>query len=472
MARIRVGNCHDFRATQALLRGRRSWLQSTGLSILASGLASLLGARAQAATRAARVKSCLVLFQAGGVSQTDTFDMKPDRPDIVRGEFQPIDSNVPGMLVCEHLPRMAKQMDKVCVVRTMHHRMLCHNPAIYSALSGREVGESKAVSNKTFASRDDFPHLGSVVARFGPHVDGLPGFVSLPFSLRNGPAPSPGQNAGFLGAAYDPLLIRRDPNADDFQVDELAVPDEVDRDRMQGRRSLRETLDEVERRVEASSLLDNLGEYRRQAFNLLTSPRARLAFDLSRESPELRDRYGRNQVGQSTLLGRRLVEAGVPLVTVYSPVHNIDGISWDTHLNNFPLLKETLLPPADQALAALLEDMAASGLLDETLVVWMGEFGRTPRIGAVRSNNTNNSTGRDHWPECYSILLAGAGVRGGAYHGSSDREGWFPKDRAVHVGDLAATVYDAFGIDPHRTMLDSLGRPHLLAEGHPVRELF
>lgn len=442
------------------------------MPLVCAGLVNILAGQARAAQRPRRIKSCLILFQAGGVSQTDTFDMKPDCPEIVRGEFKPIATNVPGMYVCEHLPRVSRQMDKLCVVRSMQHRMLCHNPAIYTALAGREVGESNAVSNKTFASRDDFPQFGSVVAKFGEHSKDLPAAVSLPFSLRNGPAPSPGQNAGFLGAAYDPLLILQDPSAANFQVDELAYPPEIDAARLSDRKKLLEMVDQQQRHLESSRIVDNLGEFYRQAFTLLTTPRAKQAFDLSQEDEKLRDRYGRNITGQSTLLGRRLIEAGVPFVTVYSPVRNIEGPSWDTHLNNFPMLKDKLLPPADQAIATLLEDMDARGLLAETLVIWMGEFGRTPRVGEKRSNNSNNVTGRDHWPGCYTILLAGGGVRGGQYYGSSDKEGWSPKDSVVHVSDLAATIYDAFGIDPKRMVHDATGRPHVLAEGQPVTGVF
>lgn len=464
--------CFDFRRTIDTALVRRDMLRVGGMSLLSAGLLNVVAGQARAESRRRKIKSCLILFQAGGVSQTDTFDMKPDCPEIVRGEFKPIATNVQGMHVCEHLPLVARQMDKLCVVRSMQHRMLCHNPAIYTALAGREVGQSNAVSNKTFASRDDFPQFGSVVAKFGEHRKDLPVAVSLPFSLRNGPAPSPGQDAGFLGPSFDPFLVRKDPALADFQVDELASPPEIDAARLTDRKTLLGELDRQQRHLETTRTIDHLDEFYRQAFTLLTTSRAKQAFDLSREDDKLRDRYGRNVTGQSTLLGRRLIEAGIPFVTVYSPVHNIEGPSWDTHLNNFPMLKDKLLPPADQALATLLEDMDARGLLAETLVIWMGEFGRTPRVGERRSNNSNNVTGRDHWPNCYTILMAGGGVRGGRYYGASDKEGWSPKDSVVRVSDLAATIYDAFGIDPHRLMHDALGRPHVLAEGDPVSGLF
>ena len=467
-----VSGCSEFRRTAANAATRRDALQLGGVSLLSAGLMNVLAGRAHAAVQKPRIKSCLLLFQAGGVSQTDTFDMKPESDVTIRGEFRPIESNVPGMPLCEHLPRMARHMDKVCVVRAMHHRMLCHNPAIYAALSGREVGESLAVSNRTFATREDYPHLGAVVSRLIEKPAALPSAVSLPFTLRNGAAPSPGQHAGFLGTAHDPFLVLRDPNSEDFKLDELQFPAEMTSDRATRRKSLLQRFDAGIRRLEETASVKAVGENYRRAYGLLDSSATRLAFDLSAEDDALRDRYGRNLVGQSTLLGRRLIEAGVPFVTVYTPAASIDGPSWDTRLDNFPRLKQELLPPVDLALPTLLEDMHARGLLDETLVVWAGEFGRTPLIGARRSNNGNNVTGRDHWPGCYTILLAGGGLAGGQYFGASDRLGWYPRDNPIHVADLTATIYAAFGIDPAQIIPDTLGRPHVLSEGHVVPGLF
>ena len=458
--------------TTARANSRREFLRLGGVSLLNAGLLNVVAGRAMSAEVNPRIKSCLLLFQVGGVSQTDTFDMKPEADAHIRGEFKPISTNVVEMHACEHMPLMAKQMDKVCVVRSMHHRMLCHNPAIYSSLSGREVGESLAVSVKTAARRDDFPHLGSVVARYREHPVDLPPSVALPYHVRNGPTSSPGQNGGLLGREFDPFVIARDPNDSDFSVDELTIPPEMVDGRLTGRRRLLAELNAADESLQKESSVRALREYYRQAITLLSTDRTKQAFDLSEESSKLRDRYGRNVVGQSTLLGRRLIEAGVPFVTVYSPVANVDEPSWDTHKNNFPRLKNELLPPADQALSAVLEDMHTRGLLDETLVIWAGEFGRTPEIGVNRSNNTNNVSGRDHWPHCYTILMAGGGIPGGTYFGASDKSGWYPKERPIHIGDFAATIYDAFGIDPKQFMYDSLNRPHVLAEGSPVRELF
>lgn len=470
--RVQESGCRDFRVVQRFFQRRRELLRIGGVSLLSPGLANVLAGQAMSAVREPKIKSCLVLFQAGGVSHIDTFDMKPDQPINIRGEFSPISSNVPGMPVCEHLPRVSRQMDKLCVVRSMYHKMLCHNPAAYCALSGREVGEAKAVSNKTNAKQDDYPNFGSVIAKYRPSPRDLPSFVQMPFTLFNGPAKTPGQNAGFLGREYDPFLISQNPNDDNFRVDELQSQPDMNRNRFGHRQSLLQSLDAKAAAIERTGAVETMDVYYQRAFSLLTTPRSKKAFDLSQEPQQVRERYGRNIVGQSTLLGRRLIEAGVPFVTVYSPVDHIEKVSWDTHRNNFPLLKDTLLPPADQSLSALLEDMQQRGLLDQTLVVWMGEFGRSPRIGFTQSNNTNNQNGRDHHPQCYTILLAGGGVRGGTYCGSSDRQGWYPKENPIHSGDLGATIFEAFGIDHQSEVRDNLNRPHRLSEGVPIQGIY
>lgn len=470
--RVDESGCQDFQRTQRRVFQRRRLLQVGGVSLLSPGLVNVLAQRAAAVIGESRIKACLLLFQAGGVSHIDTFDMKPDQSANIRGEFSPIASNVPGMPVCEHLPRVAQQMDKVCVVRSVHHKMLCHNPAAYCSLSGREVGAAKAVSSTTNAKQDDYPNYGSFIAKLQPPPADLPAFVQLPFTLYNGPAKTPGQNGGYLGREYDPFLISKNPNDADFSIDELQSQPEMNRNRFSHRQTLLQTLDSQEAALERSGAVDSMDVYYRRAFSLLTTRRTKKAFDIAEEPLQVRERYGRNLVGQSTLLGRRLIEAGVPFVTVYSPVDHIEKVSWDTHRNNFPLLKKTLLPPADQSLAALLEDMQQRGLLDETLVIWLGEFGRSPRIGYTQSNNTNNQGGRDHHPQCYTILLAGGGIRGGTYFGASDRQGWYPKDNPVHPGDLAATIFAAFGFDHRQKVYDHLNRPHRISEGTPISEIY
>lgn len=467
----RQDECADFQRVRSRL-SRRAMLQYGGVSLASPWLPAMVARSARAAAGPRRIKSCLFWFQVGGVSQPDTFDMKPDLAENFRGEFAPIETNVPGMLVCEHLPQVAQHMDKLCVVRSMHHRMLCHNPGIYAALSGREVGESKAVSVKTFASREDYPHLGCALSTHLQVPPGMPKHVSFPFYLRNGATPSPGQHAGFLGHKYDPLLIVRDPAEEKFRVEELLLQEQVSQQRFVQRQTLLQQLDHDLRRLDNDANgLGAVDEYYTSAATLLGTSAVQQAFHLQAEEREVRDRYGRHTVGQSALLGRRLIEAGVPFVSVYAPVGQVDGPSWDTHQQNFPRLKNQLLPPVDQALSALLDDMHQRGLLEETLVIFSTEFGRTPQIGVIRSNNSGNQTGRDHWPGCYTILLAGARVRGGTYFGQSDRLGWDPKEKPIHIGDFAATLYDAFGLDPAGMVCDSQGRPHQLADGLPVPDL-
>jgi hypothetical protein len=275
--------------------------------------------------------------------------------------------------------------------------------------------------------------------------------------------------AGYLGAAYDPFVLGADPSDPEFRVESAGLPDDVSRERFDDRRSLLGQLDLQQRRLEKTGAVETLLTFQRRAIDLLTSPRTKSAFDLAREPAKLRDRYGRHQIGQSTLLARRLVEAGVPFVSVFSHV-DVDKGSWDTHLKHVERVTKDLMPPADQAFSALLEDMHGRGLLNEVLVVWMGEFGRTPRFGVQFSNNTNNSTGRDHWCNCYSVALAGAGVKVGAYVGSSDAFGAYPKERPVHVSDLAATIFHLLGVDPRAELNDIQGQRRFICDGNPVSE--
>jgi hypothetical protein len=328
-----------------------------------------------------------------------------------------------------------------------------------------------AVSSRTNAQRTDHPHYASVVSRLRPGIPSMPGHVIIPDVVFNGPAKSPGQLAGYLGAAHDPFVLGADPNAADFQVEGVSLPPEVSQDRGQGRRALLEQLDRQHQHLEKSGRIETMGTLYQRAFALLTSSRAKQAFQLDQEPARLRDRYGRHTMGQGALLARRLVEAGVPFVTVFSHTH-VEKESWDTHTNHYEHSTTNLLPPADQSFSALLEDMAVRGLLDEVLVVWMGEFGRTPRMGYNFSNAGNSKNGRDHWCNCYSVALAGGGVRGGQVVGSSDLIGAYPKERPVHISDLAATIYHALGINPRAQVFDLQGQPRMICDGYPVEELF
>jgi hypothetical protein len=406
-----------------------------------------------------RAKSCLLIFMWGGPSQLDTWDLKPDAPDTIRGEFKPIATRTPGILISEHFPRLAKQTDRLAIVRSMTHDDPAHLSSAHRLLTGHLA--PKPYSDAEPPSNRDWPHLGSIVAKVRPAKGSLPSSVTMPWTVAHPAAPggrAPGQNAGWLGRSFDPLAIDGDPNAAGFQVGGMTLPDGLTPDRLASRRQL---LGET-----GATPLDGLTawtDYQSRALDALVSAEARGAFQLDREDPKLRATYGRHIHGQCLLLGRRLIEAGVPLVTVnwYN-----DGLNfWDTHGDNFNHLKNRLMPPADRGLSALLDDMDARGLLDETLVVWVGEFGRAPKITAANA-------GREHWPRCYCAVLAGAGIRGGRVYGSSDRFAAYPLTDPVSPDDLGATILHALGIDPAREVVDSLGRPMRINNGLPVTALF
>jgi hypothetical protein len=442
--------------------GRRRLLRIGGLGSLGLNLAGLLRAEgvARPGRAAAPVKSCILIFYYGGPSHHDTWDMKPRAPREVRGEFQPIATAVPGLNVSEHLPHCARVTDKLAVVRSLHHPMTNHNAAAFAALCGRMPlkGDLELLAN----DRNDPPCYGSALSALLPHKPGMPPFVALPHVMHN-VVVLPGQVPGFLGSAHSCLQVARDPNAADFHFGELELPGDLSLDRLDHRESLLHAIDGQLRGAEAMAGTGALDAYNERAFQLLRSAPVRRAFDIAREDPRTRDRYGRTKHGQSVLLARRLVEAGVRFVSVYD--HDVNGLdNWDTHVNNFGRLKDQLLPPVDRALAALVGDLSARGLLDSTLVIAMGEFGRTPKL--------NRDGGRDHWPNCYSAVLAGGGVRGGTAYGTSDKLGAYPDADPVTPGDLAATLFWRFGLDPESEIQDLTGRPYRLAEGKPIRALF
>jgi len=434
---------------------RRRLLQLGGFGALGMNLASLLKANASTLCRSPEpIRSCILIFYYGGPSHLDTWDMKPSAPREVRGEFQSIATNVPGIRVCEHMPLSAKVVDRLAIVRSVHHPMTNHNAAAFAALSGRNPakGDLELLAN----DRNDPPCLGSILSHELTDRGGLPTFVALPHVLRN-VVKLPGQVAGFLGSAHDPFQVASDPNAVDFQLDELTLPNDVSTGRLDRRESLL-------RKVNDASTAKDFDAYRTRAVRLLHSPSVRRAFRLDGEDPKLRDRYGRTKLGQSTLLARRLVESGVRFVTVYD--HEVNGqlANWDAHQDVFPRHKNDLIPPADRAFATLIDDLTDRGLLDSTLVIALGEFGRTPKI--------NNTAGRDHWPFCYSAVLAGGGIRGGRVYGASDKLGAYPDLDPISPADLAATLFWRFGLDPSSEIVDLSGRPYRLAEGKPIRELF
>jgi hypothetical protein len=446
---------------------RRSLLRIGGLGYLGLNLAGLFRAEANAAGRisrpasAARIKSCILVFYYGGPSHLDTWDMKPQAPREIRGDFRTTATAVPGIRICEHLPHCARVMDKLAIVRSLHHPMRNHNSAAVEALCGRTPlkGDLELLADDP----NSFPCYGSVLSFLTPGHREVPAHVALPHVMYN-VVVLPGQNAGFLGAAANPFQITGDPNDAHFRAGELELPSDLSLARLEGRESLLSLIEAQTGRAERLASAGALTVYQQRALELLRSEKVRRAFDLSREPVRLRDRYGRDTLGQSLLLARRLVEAGVRFVNVNDKVHNGQLANWDSHENNFARLKDDLLPPADRAFSALIENLDAQGLLESTLVVGLAEFGRTPRI--------NKSGGRDHWPDCYSIVLAGGGVIGGSVYGASDKLGAYPVADPITPGDLAATLYWAFGLDPAAVIQDRTGRPYRLAEGEPIRRLF
>jgi hypothetical protein len=442
---------------------RRHLLQVSGAGLFGLSLPAFLAAAERGSGRKARARAVIFLHQFGGPSQTDTFDMKPAAPDKIRGEFTPIASTVPGIQLTERLPRMARVMDRVCVVRSMTHTMKNHNSATYYSLTGHAPPLDDIRLRDT---RDLCPAYGSVVERLAPARPGVPTFVAFPHVLRDGSV-TPGQHASFLGKAYDPLLVTQDPNDDDFRLPELSLPVGLSLERLENRREIQRLIDGQAELLEFSARARGIDAAYDKAVSMLTSPRVRKAFDLSAEPDAVRDRYGRTTYGQSCLLARRLVEAGTRFINVYFAA-SIGGQSssggWDTHGFNkkpmYPVLKNYLLPTTDQTVPALLEDLDARGLLDETLVLWMGEFGRSPKI--------NSMAGRDHWPQCYTALLAGGGVKRGFVYGTSDKTGAYPASDPVRPDDLAATVFHLLGIDPKTEVQDALNRPLAISSGNPV----
>jgi hypothetical protein len=458
-----LAGCPEFRESA----WRRRDVLCAGALGLGGGftLPRLLAAQS-GAQKAPRARSVLFYHHYGAPSHLETFDPKPAAPLEIRGEFGAIDTPLPGFRVGELMPRIARVCDRLAVVRSMHHRTANHNPGVYLAITGRTSVRDQV---QVGASPTDWPHYGAVLAKMAPSDGSLPVSVQLPHYAFDQVYRCPGQTGGLLGSAYDPMVIERDPNDPAFRVDEVAL--RVDRHRLDDRRRLLASLDAQIRGLDArASAAGHSSDYER-AFSILTSQRAQEAFDLAREPDRVRERYGRTKSGQTLLLGRRLIEAGVRFVTCFSGSNPGDG--WDTHTDNFNRLKNNLLPPEDQAFSALIEDLDERGLLAETLVVWSGEFGRKPHIGKPNpAVNNIGPGGRDHWPQCYTLVLAGAGVRRGLVYSESDRLGEYPKGRPHTPGDLAATLFWALGLDPQAEIHDQLGRPYRLADGEPIAGLF
>jgi hypothetical protein len=448
---------------------RRELLQ-VGFSGLAGiGLSNLLAPRsrvgADEARRAPRARRVLLILLSGGASHHDTLDVKPQAPAEIRGEFQAIDTPIPGVQVCEHLPRLAQRIDRLALVRSMSHREFSHLPATHQVLTGSLAPNANGSDLDRVASRKDWPCYGAALEFLRPRHDGIPSGVALPTYLVEGPLTWPGQDAGCLGAQFDPWQIRQDPSAPNFREDSLSLPAGFTMDRVIARRGLLEEINGRRRQLDQLADRGQFSEKQQIALDMLLSGKVAEAFDISREPDTLRDRYGRNLYGQSLLLARRLLEAGVSIVQANMGIVQ----TWDTHDANFPKLKDNLLPRLDQGVAALLDDLAARGLLDETLVVMTGEFGRTPRISFLPGARL---PGRDHWASVFTAAFAGAGVQGGQVIGRSDDIGAYPVTRSFSLEDLGATVYSVLGVDPDAAIRDQFGRPLQLNRGQPMTPLF
>jgi hypothetical protein len=451
----------ETRCTGPLRLSRRELLQVGGIGVLGLSLPQLLYAERQRSRSgpAARADACILVFLNGGPSHLDMWDMKPGAPKEIRGEFKPIATSVTGIQLSEHLPRLARHMDHCALVRSAHHSVNnAHAAAVYVGLTGHDRGDATRAIG---AGAEDYPAIGSVMGMIRPPKTPVVPYVSMPYITaegRGGP-PQPGFFGGILGRGRDPLFMLRDPSAPSFSLPELSLGAEMNAARLRERKGLIEHLGRGGRMNGASQEMDVFQE---KAFSLLTSAATQQAFRLDLEPAKIRDSYGRNIYGQSVLLARRLVEAGTRVACIsWAPDANA---TWDTHGQNFAKLKGELLPQLDAAVASLLGDLAGRGLLKRTLVAVMGEFGRSPKV--------NGAAGRDHWNFCYSLMLAGGGIKGGFVHGSSDRIGAHPSSNPVTPADVIATIYHCLGISHQREVLDRQHRPYQLVPwGEPIREL-
>lgn len=422
----------------------------------AVGLALPRPALASAAGKAKRV---ILVNLTGGLSHLDSLDMKPDAPAEVRGEFETRATTVPGLQICEHLPQLAARMKHWALVRSLSHGENGHLPGTHRLLTGSTMPNQRGSDLDNVLSRRDWPCYAAGLNHLRPRKDGIPNGVVLPHALIEGPLTWPGQHAGFLGPNNDPMLVTQDPNSPNFEMGAFALPPGTDPTRVEQRRGLLE-------RLESNGVGDpTFREHQKHAFELLASGRVAGAFRLDREPVKVRDRYGRNQFGQSLLLARRLVQSGVPIVQANMGIVQ----TWDTHVDNWGRLKNRLLPWLDQSLAALVDELESLGMLEETFVVVSGEFGRTPKVSTLPGEKI---AGRDHWARVYSGLFAGAGVVGGRVIGKSDRSGSAPITSPYTPFDIGATIYRALGVDPESEIRDALNRPTRVCSGTPMDVLF
>jgi uncharacterized protein (DUF1501 family) len=468
---------------------RRELLRIGGSALAGLSLADILGVESARATDAAgsgpgwgKAKSVILIFLQGGPSHLDLWDPKTNVPDNVRSPFKIIKSKVPGMDVTELLPRFAQVTDKLTLIRSMSYTpvgLFNHTAAIYQMLTGYTADKVSPSGQLEPPTPKDFPNMGSNVAKLKPPSAPMLPFVMLPRPLQESNVIGKGGTAGFLGRAYDPYYLY--PAGDDLdmnkmekiKVDDLSLRPEVSASRLQRRAQLREVINAAMPELDKAVAKYDLGSYYGQALGLILSQRARAAFDLSKESTALRDRYGRNTFGQSLLLARRLIEAGTRVVEVNWPkIANSDNHSWDMHSDLPRRIRDQAAPMLDPGLSTLLDDMDSRGLLRETLVVAVGEFGRSPQRGVSTSGNGNTADGRDHWPYCFTAVIAGAGIKRGSVYGKSDATASAPLETPIHPTDLLATIYHALGIDPSTIVFNHLNQPRELVKGEPVTALF
>ncbi len=456
---------------------RRELLRVGGLSVLGLTMADLAGLRALSAPTANNSKrrrhSCVFVFLFGGPSQVDLFDMKPAAPVEIRGEFKPSSTKVPGIHVCEHLPLLAKHMDKVCLLRSMTHNMNVHGPACSEIFSGRPYFSAPTTDQ---ANREDWPSLSSMVMRYGKPLAGLPPSVVLPWYLQfPGQAKRiAGQTGARMGERHNAFLVNGDLARADFEIEGLHLANDLSWERVRQRRDLLGRLESgIGDRPTTREAAEGLDANRHGVYDLLQN-RAGEVFDLRREPAAVRERYGPTTVGQSLLMARRLVEAGVSLITVnWQDETKIDGTNtcWDTHQDQFAKLKDLLCPMFDRSFTAFVQDLHERGLLETTLVVAVGEFGRTPKMGQFTQSSNTRKTGRDHWPHAFTAIMAGGGVRGGQVYGATNSNGGYVVDKPVSPADLTATILYHLGIDHTIQYVDEFqGLRNRLSTGSPVKD--
>lgn len=440
---------------------RRDFLHAGSLPLLGLSLSHLFGLKAQGAVDTSKDRNCILLMLIGGPSQLDTWDMKPNAPVEIRGPYKPIKTNVPGIEISENFPRMAKHADKFALLRGMYH----------TAAAVHDTGHQMMQTGRLFQGGIEHPHYGCVLAKLkGPKGD-VPPHVLLPRPIGNTGGNMPhGQSAGFLGKSFDPFVLNADPSDPNFRVPDMLPPDYLTAMRVDRRRNWREMVDKTVSQFETSQDARLLDSTFHSAYTLMSSEKARAAFELHREPEKIREKYGMNRFGQSCLLARRLIEAGVRFVTVNMFETVFDEITWDIHgskpFSPISCYRDLVGPMFDMAYSSLLEELSERGLLDNTLVAATGEFGRTPKV--------NPAGGRDHWPQCWTAIMAGGGIRGGQAVGASDEIGAMPKDRPTTPAEVAATVYKALGISLDTELPGAQGRPIPLVDRgvQPIQELF